>query len=794
MERISPGQDDGQLRSLLKEKEREYASLMEKHLKMTQKFRQLKENTKSWQAYHEKSVAKSAQKKAMRKDSGEPTIDALLHGIVTPDPSYAAPPGSATSSNRPGNVTDKSFTSSSGGSSHSRASTSPRTAPSGADPHAHPANPPSGQDVSTHNNSSRKDLPGAQEPHSKSSEPSSTQSVASLVATADQSALQIVTPCMASADDDSDSPVVVAERTLKRKRTERPSVKSFAIHGDAPEAAGSIIRPIKVKSEEGSSPITPANTRSLELVHDSLDLDEVGARNFTPRKRKRTYAAGLADANVMRPLPPHEQHEVISPGSDAEIHNESYYTQPVHPLSLEFWEAQLRKETRRREEQEKLDAQVPQHLRGMENSKMARQYLHNQKAHARQMKAPETQTKLEDLVQPNRGMGEEQGLGDGTTAASFSSAASAVRAPAPDVLQPTTPNVQILPRTSDPLSELEKRKLRRRHGGSAAVPIVAEDGENSLQHAASTKDSIQRKKHPALDGSRQSSRADALHRRLGGLLNAPTPEKPPLSPNSRPSAAVTPQTSIKRNSRETEVTPITRDVAGRNPRTARKPANSLRGNNDQGQSRPKVSIPAAQTSHVSEARKPAVPTKERLRDRQVHELHSDDFKINPAANHGLDFAYSDVVRRRDQRKCLPNCTKPECCGDKFNKIVKIGGFSLQQQRGLWDSSPVDEQEANSRLISEHFGLSAKQIDKLPEEEISLLLDTAKANHFANEYGKHRHVHERPASPPGFWRTEMPTTQELEVDKEKAKAEERRKVEERYKEAMRQGGRWLFRDE
>ena len=60
--------------------------------------------------------------------------------------------------------------------------------------------------------------------------------------------------------------------------------------------------------------------------------------------------------------------------------------------------------------------------------------------------------------------------------------------------------------------------------------------------------------------------------------------------------------------------------------------------------------------------------------------------------------------------------------------------------------------------------------------------------------KHRQAFERRSTPPGFWRTDMPTTQEEEDDRAKAREMVKAKVEERWREAMREGGRWLFKDE
>jgi len=796
----NPGQEDDQLRSILEEKERAYASLMEKHLKMTDKFRQLKQSTKSWQAYHEKSVAKAAQLKAMGKGTGGSTTDELLRNIITPDPSCPTTWGSATSPNGSRDITGRSFNSSSGASYHSAAPSSPQNGPGGANLHGYLAALAADHSVLLHDNAHKEDPSEEQrESPSELSEPSSPQSISSPVAIAEQLRQQKLMPCLGNVDDDYDGPVVVAERTLKRKSPDKPTATDLTIHGDVTDVVGSLRKPVQVKSEEGLSPVTPAYSRSLDLVHDSLDLDEVGARNFTPRKRKRTYALGLMGTSGVQQRSPREQHNSgfirpenpngIARDSVAGPRNEAYYIRVVERPGTKLSEKQLQKEAKRQDEQERLDTQVPEQLRGVQNSKLAQQYLHNHKAHARQTRAPEAHTRPEDLMQSNSDTGEERGIGDGANATSGPQAAAAVRTLTHDILQPMTPNVQVLPRTSDVQYEHEERKLHRRYSGSAAIPNLAEAGEGNPQQIAST-----RKNSPAPNKLRQSPMADEVHRRLGGLLNGPTHAKLPHSESSGLSMAVTPRTSIKWTSRNAEASPILKDLTGQNLCTAHKTIKVPSGNVGQEKSRSRSSTPATRSSHTTEARKPALPHKGRLRDRPVHQLHSDDFKINPAANHGLDFAYSEIVRKRDLRKCLSNCTKPECCGDKFNKVVRIGGFGLPQHGGLWESSLVDEQEANIRLIGEHFRLNAKQIKKLPGKEQNRLADKAKADRFANEYGKHRHIHERPPSPPGYWRTEMPTTQELEVDRELAKKEERRKMEGRYSEAMREGGRWMFRDE
>jgi hypothetical protein len=81
-----------------------------------------------------------------------------------------------------------------------------------------------------------------------------------------------------------------------------------------------------------------------------------------------------------------------------------------------------------------------------------------------------------------------------------------------------------------------------------------------------------------------------------------------------------------------------------------------------------------------------------------------------------------------------------------------------------------------------------------EEERQKMLVDIKARLLADQYGKHRSWIDRPRSPPGFWRTDMPTTQEEAEDRQQASVDERKKVLDRYREALKPGGFWKFADE
>ncbi|CAD0024333.1 unnamed protein product [Aureobasidium pullulans] len=180
---------------------------------------------------------------------------------------------------------------------------------------------------------------------------------------------------------------------------------------------------------------------------------------------------------------------------------------------------------------------------------------------------------------------------------------------------------------------------------------------------------------------------------------------------------------------------------------------------------------------------PILPEHEPLRARPLQRLNLDDFKVNPKYSGSLGFAYRESVRKREEKKCLPGCTKEECCG-AIRRFIAAGG--LPQDTSLTD----DELTLQGYLGSAY----ATSIHKATAEERQNMLIEARAKAFANRHGKHREKFQRNPSPPGFWRAEMPSTQEMEEDRAEADKMDRQRVEERWRDAMRGGGRYMFRDE
>ncbi|QQK42739.1 DNA repair protein Sae2/CtIP [Penicillium digitatum] len=180
------------------------------------------------------------------------------------------------------------------------------------------------------------------------------------------------------------------------------------------------------------------------------------------------------------------------------------------------------------------------------------------------------------------------------------------------------------------------------------------------------------------------------------------------------------------------------------------------------------------------------PDDEPFRARPLRRLGLGHFKINPARNQGLDYAYDTVVRKKNDRKCISGCTRPGCCGDRFRAMARLGG--------LPGKSGAEQEEEDQAILQEFMGEDTQLLRTMSGRERENLLVEARARALANQYGRHRHTHQRAQSPPGFWRTDMPDTQEEEEDLEAAKRLEREKVEERYREAMRPGGLWTWADE
>lgn len=90
---------------------------------------------------------------------------------------------------------------------------------------------------------------------------------------------------------------------------------------------------------------------------------------------------------------------------------------------------------------------------------------------------------------------------------------------------------------------------------------------------------------------------------------------------------------------------------------------------------------------MSPPKAPTSPGKGPIRLRPLKALQRRHFKLNPANNSGYNYAYREVLRKRNERKCLPGCTRPDCCGDTIRKMLTIGGALPSNLTNLFSSSP-----------------------------------------------------------------------------------------------------------
>ena len=319
-----------------------------------------------------------------------------------------------------------------------------------------------------------------------------------------------------------------------------------------------------------------------------------------------------------------------------------------------------------------------------------------------------------------------------------------------------SPNVPTNPQTA-------KKRRRTSEEDAGKVGMLAEDGDETSQVT------------PKADNI--STKTPASNR-LENMLENPTPGRQPLS-----ARRLAPDTSKRsrpsRPQQKIEPTSHTKAAVSSSPKKLEQP--------EQPKSHTKIAIPSTSKYRrphgIEKSPPPPInPDTETLRSRPLNQLRPHNFRINPAFADS-DFAFSDPMNRKTKaaRRCLPGCINPACCGE----------FLDAARHGLLPPSS----KSDAQVLEDMFGSSYAEImASYPPHKHAELLIQARAQEFANEHGKHRSTFERAATPPGFWRTEMPSTQEELEDRRKAEEMERMKTEGMWREAMRGGGRWLFRDE
>ena len=740
--------ENERLSLLIREEKEQYAKLHRAHIKLKERCKSFKDENTRWESFHAKLKKDSTKGKIIRREEQWDKEDSVKGNSETPSISFSSsssqskPLASGSSYLTPTILTGTPITSSTSTGGLDSTERLPSIVPyqcihQESDVNSRP--PCRGL---------RQGSPGAARGNSSETcDESHGQDC--LTPTSIMRHNDTIAVLEHPVDDESDVPIVVAEHSLKRKRRRASNVPKVAVYKDTKFGLESDLRSIRVKSEQcSSSPLVATQLSIVDHVQDSLDLDETRYRIFTPRKKRQS-------ANKLNSSPIN----ILSRTSQRANVELAHIANPAINKSTALGSS----------------ANLSKGINTLPRNRIERQSIYNQTAHDKQSRlkierSESSQSETMDSAQCEHSTRVEK---------AHSEPADATRSQYPPttslegqvldraVLQPITPNTRILPQTYNSKTFLKSRTDKKQQGRSGLmIRYMAEDGEYAtpkrpleLSHSTT-----------ALDMPK-SPRDVHMHNRLDDLLKEPSPGKPPLR-STKKSQEISKDTSSKlQNALLTSRT---------------------------------LKLPEQCPDKLLTEHEP-------LRARPSTNLSLDNFKINPDWNQGYDFAFDEVIRKHEQRKCMPNCTKLGCCGDQFRKIVEIGGLPapLQPKSNLWTLSsslpPNDDDTDNHKgkneeensLLDEYLPITKPHFSRLPESTKQTLLIEAQAKYLANQHGRHKqHFFERASTPPGFWRTDMPTTQEALADRELALKAERRKVEERYGEAMRGDGkgRWKFRDE
>lgn len=598
------------------------------------------------------------------------------------------------------------------------------------------------------------------------------------------------------------SPIIILERSLKRRHSAGSSAKNIRVHEDDQRNLGATSRIHPPKEEQSSSPIPATPLLHLNGPHDSLDLDDVGGHLNTPRKRQRLAQERLRSSMMVHSTAVQDEENILDYVTAAEC---TRHFDDEYPAVEAERDKQASEPTETYKNLPELMAETEKKAR--RDERIARQHAHNDRVHQR-LEAAERGDPIFDPPRSSSPSTNELAQQPHTPDDPREDRQDKPHLASPVILQPRSVNAAILPRTSDPFSN-RKRPCppRRRDRGAAHVPVLAEDGEglpsnsDALKAGKRSKDD-QNFSHGPAD---KEHKAPPTHHRLGALLTKPSPEKSLLileepvadvSPDQAWTKTPVPRTVYHSKSKD-PATP--RSLPATKSELNRGPGNKLRLENfepvNATMDRYSKSAQAVtkRTKNVPAFRQPPLvdnseirPEHEPLRARPVHRLGLLDFKLNPAHS---SYAYHDTVRKHDEKKSLSGCTDrhcPRCKG--LRELVINSGYKTAQRPG------ESEDEADWRLMQDFLGDNRHQLKSMSKKERSDLLMEAKFREFANRFGSHRQAYSRPRDAPGTWKADFPTTQEDAEDRAAADVMEEEKVQERYWEAMRQGGKWIFADE
>ena len=598
------------------------------------------------------------------------------------------------------------------------------------------------------------------------------------------------------------SPIIVFERSLKRRYSARTSVQRTHLREDNQRRVCANPSTVPPKDEQVSSPSQVPPLIHLDGHHDSLDLDDVGGHLDTPRKRQRMAQERLK-SSMMLPL-------TTAQGEEEVLHDMTADPSVSYPddNSLKIKGERGKEANSSTENHRNLPRKAAEEVKeARKDERIARQHAHNNRIHQRL----EAAQRMDPIFDPPRSSspttdGSPQQPHTPNETRDFRQRKPHLNSPV--ILRPRDINTPVLPRTSDPFASRKRaRPPSRRDHGAAYVPALAEDGEGNFSdgNAHNFRKKSKDDQNDLHNLSDKESRAPPTHNRLGALLARPSPEKSLLIPEE-PIVNVPPDQACSK-------TPIPRSVyhnRSKGPATPRSlPAKRSKVKHDPGsRSEPAdlepidatvdrysksaqavtkrtIDVPAPYKPSHADYSEPR-PEHEPLRSRPVHRLGLQHFKFNPAHS---DHAYHESVRRHDEKKALSGCTDRHCqrCPG-LRKHVLDSGYKTAQKPG------ESESEADWRLMQDYLGDFRDRLGSMSAKKRLELLVEAKVKEFADRYGCHRQAFSRAREPPGLWEVDFPTTQEAAENRAAADVMEREKVQERYWEATRPNGKWMFADE
>ena len=607
---------------------------------------------------------------------------------------------------------------------------------------------------------------------------------------------------------DASSPIIVSERSLKRKRLTRDTGEGIDNHGRGRNASNAPKSP-HVKDEiTSSSPLPIDPICRLREPNDSIDLDDVGDQLTTPRKRQRMELQQLKSSIMALPAVVEKEETLFDTAEGfgpvetrlVDIEDEDDYQASHENVSFARESAMDDRIIRDHENDQGpiRKAEKKALLRAHNDRVVGRRESAERSPSGSTLSGANSRNLTENVCTP--GSPSLRGLpppaSDGRTRPLTPQGLQENEQREAEIantiiLRPTDTNTHILPRTSDGLATY--RQLcppSRRDRGAAAIPALAEDGEDP---------GISSKRSRPDQGTKKEPKASDAHHRLGALLSEhPTAKAvPPLPlPKERdtPKAATFSKTPLSRMEQQHRA-PATPATLPSKKRTALATMTSMNPPMTEG-SKSSSTLnkmpfvkPMFRKPSTSENPPDVLPEQKPLRARPLHRLRLEDFKLNPTHS---DFAYHDSIRKHDEKKALSGCTKPHCprCKD-LRKFVESSGYANLSLQNNNHNDKIDDDE---KLILDSLGGDTQRAKNLSEKERKEILNEARLRQFADRFGKHRTLFGRAKSPVGFWDVGFPSTQEEERNREKARGRGREMVEERYWAAMRKGGMWVFADD